>query len=102
MTQTDTMTVEVDKQSPSLLNQSNWLRGKVGNFTFEAMVFEIPSQYGIENGTVSKLFLCRTGSKYPVAEYDRGWCQDEEPSDPEVKAAVNAIVRHFHAPAEVE
>jgi len=102
MTQTDTMTVEVDKQSPSLLNQSNWLRGKVGNFSFEAMVFEIPSQYGIENGTVSKLVLRSDGSKRPVAEYDRGWNNDEEPTDPEIMAAVDAIVRHFQAPAKAK
>ena len=100
MPQTDTMTVEVDKQSPALLNQSNWLRGKVGNFTFEAMVFEIPSQYGIENGTVSKLVLRSDGSKRPVAEYDRGWNNDEEPTDPEIMAAVDAIVRHFQASDE--
>jgi hypothetical protein len=102
MAQTDTMTVEVDKHDPAFQNLGAWERGTVGNFTFEAKVFDTPSRFGIENGTVSKLALYRPGNKRPVAEYDRGWNNDEEPSDPKIMAAVDAIVRHFQAPAKAK
>ena len=71
----------------------NWVSGIVGKYDYQAMVFDEPSEYGIENGRVSKLVL-RLNRK-EVAQYDRGWESDTAPTDPDVNVAVDAIVRHY-------
>ena len=71
----------------------NWVSGIVGKYEYQAKVFEEPSEFGIENGRVSKLVLRL--HRCEVAQYDRGWESDIVPTDPDVKATVDAIVRHY-------
>ena len=52
-------------------NESNWVSCIVGNFTFEAKLFDSGSMFGINNGRV------RDTSKKEIVSYDRGW--DTEP-----------------------
>jgi len=64
-------------RSKKALSGGTWIIGKEDHdgaeFKFEALVFETPSQYGIENGKISKLFITLAGET--LVWYDRGWEQ---------------------------
>lgn len=44
-----------------------------GRFKIEAKVYDEPSQYGINNGRISKLWIQNKNSGKTIANYDRGW-----------------------------
>lgn len=48
-----------------------WEHGSYKNYTFEAKVYEQGSQFGINQGRISKLQI-KDDDKV-VAHYDRGW-----------------------------
>ena len=48
-----------------------WREFKKGDYSGVAKVFDEPSQYGINGGRVSKLWLEHKGQ--PILNYDRGW-----------------------------
>lgn len=54
--------------------EGNWVRGRLwGTVKFWAKIYVEPSDYGIENGHVSKL-ECRTMiMKTRIVNYDRSW-----------------------------
>ena len=58
-------------------NDSNWVKGNVGIYSFAAKLFNDGSRFGIDGGRVSKLSIFN-GSVCFV-HYDREW--DIEPSD---------------------
>ena len=57
-------------------------------FHYWMKVYEVPSQYGINGGKVSKLMLKRNGKI--VCNYDRGW--DIKPADPDAELAVELLL----------
>lgn len=57
-------------------------------FHYWMKVYEDPSQYGINEGKVSKLMLKRDGKI--VCNYDRGW--DIKPADPDTELAVGLLL----------
>lgn len=52
-----------------------WQKGTTADYEFEAKVYDEPSEYGIENGRVSKLWVYKVvnGKKQTAFNYDRGW-----------------------------
>ncbi|MCE8001004.1 MAG: hypothetical protein HEP70_19340 [Rhodobiaceae bacterium] len=69
---------------------SSWIEGRVismPGYTFHAKVFDTPSQYGIEGGTISKLDVRK--DDVLVMRYDRGW--DTDPKTPEHREALHRI-----------
>jgi hypothetical protein len=48
-----------------------WVNGIYGNYSFEAKMFDNPSEYGIAAGRISKLYIYDGPQK--LVEYDRGW-----------------------------
>lgn len=52
-----------------------WLEGTCGGYKFQAMVFDEPSIYGINDGRISKLFITPDPKNWSkcTTEYDRGW-----------------------------
>ena len=46
-----------------------WISGTIGDARFSAKVYDLGSDYGINGGRVSKLWI------RGVASYDRGWDQ---------------------------
>lgn len=60
---------------------SNWVSGKVGEYTFEAKLFDDASTYGINNGRISKLSIYNNDERMAkndffascIINYDRGW-----------------------------
>lgn len=58
------------------------------NYEIQLVRFDEPSQYGIRNGRISKLWIADADRK-EIVNYDRGW--DKRPATATVKAIVNAI-----------
>lgn len=53
-------------------NSSNWVHGICGEYNFDAKLFDDGSQFGINNGRVSKLSIAKYNGS-PDVNYDRGW-----------------------------
>ena len=75
-----------------------WYVGRVEKRHFEALVFAEPSQYGIEGGQVSKLYLWDGRPKKKrgkaLAVYERGWeLEPEEGVRPIVEMLVVELSR---------
>lgn len=68
-------------------NSSNWVSGKVNDYEFGAKLFDEGSNYGIDNGRVSKLSIYN--SEDTIVNYDRGW--DIEPKE-EHKEYYNSVM----------
>lgn len=49
---------------------NNWIEGEFEGCYFQAKVFDNPSDYGIENGSVSKLMVKKNNKV--IFNYDRG------------------------------
>ncbi len=62
-------------------DERGWIKGKIGRYTFSAKVFDLPSQFGIDGGRVSKLGIYddeqrkreRNYFAACIVNYDRGW-----------------------------
>lgn len=52
------------------------VKGTANGFDFTALVFAEPSEFGINQGRVSKLFLHR--DNVPAVVYDRKWEKEAE------------------------
>jgi hypothetical protein len=101
-------TKEITAEFTSFPFDSNWVSGKVGPFKFEAKLFDYGSQYGINNGRVSKLSIYMPEIIKPLSEsnnladnfrnffagclvnYDRGW--DIRPKK-NIKPYYDAVIR---------
>jgi len=63
-------------------NDSNWVKGEVGRFRFDAKLYNTPSRLGIDGGRVSTLAIF-DGEQFNHNDceiyYDRGW--DIEPNE---------------------
>jgi hypothetical protein len=86
------MEVRITGQHGSLAG-GLWYVGRAGNYHFEALVFAEPSQYGIDGGQVSKLYVWAAGARNKrgesLAAYERGW--ELEPEEG-VRGVVETLV----------
>lgn len=76
----------------------NWVGGELeysgATYKVQAKVFDEPSQYGINNGRISKLWVKEDG--YPVAiDYDRGWVDGVPPYNEDLLNFVMKEVEKF-------
>jgi len=72
-----------------------WYVGRVEKLHFEALVFTEPSQYGIDGGQVSKLYVWAGPKKKrgrALAAYERGW--ELEPGE-DVRQVVERLVEEL-------
>jgi len=69
-----------------------WSNGKIDGYEFLVKHFENGSEYGIDEGRISKLEI-RKGGK-PLVNYDRDW--DKKPKDAEVKAVYEIILKRYN------
>ncbi len=51
----------------------NWIIGTIDGLEFEAKVYDIPSEFGIDNGKVCKLDVYRDRDNGEIVAYERGW-----------------------------
>jgi len=77
---------------PAFQNLGNWTTGTVGKFKFAIKHFEEGSEFGINDGRISKLEIRKDGKI--VVNYDRGW--DIRPKDKETKDFYNALLNEYN------
>lgn len=65
----------------------NWKSETIDGIRFEAKVYDEKSEYGINNGNVSKLSISG------VADYDRGW--NKRPKTSYEKQLVKELLEYF-------
>ena len=76
------MNIEVTQKA------DGWMLGTIeGGYEWQAKVYEKPSEFGINGGRVSKLFIRPVGLGWQPAliSYDRGWDKRPETQDATVK-----------------
>lgn len=72
------MNIEVTQKA------DGWMLGTIeGGYEWQAKVYEKPSEFGINGGRVSKLFIRPVGLGWQPAliSYDRGWDKRPETQD---------------------
>lgn len=79
-------------------SNDNWIKGRKGKFKICAKVFREGSDFGINNGRISKLQVCDVsqehwGFEQCYVNYDRGW--DIRPNDPEAIEFLNGLLAAF-------
>ena len=67
--------------------KGHWQFGTVGGVMFNAEVYDEPSDFGINSGKVSKLWIDG------MANYDRGW--DKIPQTQKAFRRVKELVEYF-------
>ena len=72
----------------------NWTKGEMNGYTFYVKHYEEGSEYGIENGRISKLEIRKDGST--LVNYDRGWDIRLAETDKAVKEVYDAIIAEFN------
>lgn len=70
---------------------TNWTKGSVDGYDFTIKHFENGSDFGIDEGRISKLEIRKNGKI--LANYDRGW--DVEPNGA-VKNVYDKILANFN------
>lgn len=73
------------------INHGQWTKGTIKSmpgYRFEAKVFQAPSQFGIDNGVISKLHIRNRDGKV-VVNYDRGW--DKRPQTIQDRQAMQKV-----------
>jgi hypothetical protein len=71
-----------------------WLHGHLTrwpDYTFDAKVFDVGSEYGIEGGRISKLKVTHKGTE--IMNYDRGW--EQTPRSWKDKAVLKEVLAGF-------
>ena len=84
---------------------TNWCKGEIGKFKFEAKLFDVGSTFGIDNGRISKLMIWdekirqkkKNIFKAAIVNYDRGW--DIEPIKANKKYYESVKILLENAPA---
>lgn len=69
-----------------------WTKGTLNGYQFCIKHFEEGSEFGINNGRISKMTLSKDGKT--LANYDRGW--DVKPKDDETKMAYKALLKKYN------
>ena len=67
-----------------------WAYGKINGFEYQIKYFTEDSDYGINDGKISKLYL-KGGKGW--AFYDRGW--DCPPTTPEAEQACQELIARY-------
>ena len=69
-----------------------WSKGEIRGCKFEVKHFEQGSEWGIDGGRISKLWVTKDGIE--IASYDRGW--DVLPATDEAQEITSEIIQRFN------
>lgn len=79
--------------------ENDWILVEHGSgFKAQIRFYQEPSEFGIEEGRISKLCIADENDK-PVAEYDRGWSIKPPKSGP-AKVLYDALISLAREPGE--
>ena len=95
------------KEMKEVFNKDNWTRGVLymGNneeICYEVKHFETGSQYGIDNGRISKLFMIIEADPpflyydKDIVIYDRAWYLRPDESNEMVMSAYNTLIEKYN------
>jgi len=73
--------------------EGNWTMGTIDGFDFEVKHYQEGSEFGINGGRISKLWIGNKGQK-AAAWYERGW--GKKPHTTKERKAMNAIIERFN------
>ena len=71
-----------------------WTESKAG-YDYWVKHFEEGSEFGIEQGRISKLTIRRHGDTKNIANYDRGW-DIEVPDDKQIKEVYAVLIKKYN------
>ncbi len=86
------MNIEVTQKA------DGWMLGTIeGGYEWQAKVYEKPSEFGINGGRVSKLFIRPVGLGWQPAliSYDRGW--DKRPETQDAKVVFETLLNYLES-----
>ena len=86
------MNIEVTQKA------DGWMLGTIeGGYEWQAKVYEKPSEFGINGGRVSKLFIRPVGLGWQPAliSYDRGW--DKRPETQDAKVVFETLINYLES-----
>ena len=86
------MKLTITNKRPAAMGNGTFYTGTIDGCEFQAKVYDLPSNFGINEGRVSKLLLRSTDGS-PFAAYDRGW--DILPRTQEQLDMLQAVLDHF-------
>lgn len=66
-----------------------WMADRIGEYTYQANVYDFPSAHGINSGRICRLWVFDRARRATVADYDRGW--NKEPADAAAREVVARI-----------
>lgn len=69
-----------------------WTKGTIEGYNFCIKHFEKGSEFGIDEGRISKLEIRRNGKI--IANYDRGW--DIRPANKDVKKVYDQLLKTYN------
>jgi hypothetical protein len=86
--------LEVRVKLSSLGNEWIDIRDSTTGYRAQVRFFEEPSEFGIDEGRISKLWIADKDDK-PVVEYDRGWSVEPPKSGParELYVGITSLAR---------
>ena len=86
------MNIEVTQKA------DGWMLGTIeGGYEWQAKVYEKPSEFGINGGRVSKLFIRPVGLGWQptLISYDRGW--DKRPETQDAKVVFETLLNYLES-----
>ena len=81
-------------------NRGNWIEGTINGARFHAKVYGEGSEFGINEGRVSKLWVRDEGKKQTILNYERGW--DVRPKLAAERRLLEALLAYLEALPTIE
>ena len=75
--------------------RDGWIIGTVGGYSFQAKIYDEGSEFGIDEGRVSKLWVRDEATRQTVINYERGW--DVQPKTAAHRHALDALLAYLAA-----
>jgi len=76
-------------------NRAGWIEGTIDSLRFQAKVYDEGSEFGINEGRVSKLWVCNEAQRQIIMCYERGW--DVSPKTAAERRLLEALLAYLEA-----
>ena len=81
-------------------NRGGWIEGTINGIRFQAKVYDEGSEFGINEGRVSKLWVRDENQRQTVLNYERGW--DVRPNTAAEHRLLEALLGYLEALPTIE
>jgi hypothetical protein len=76
-------------------NREGWVEGTINGYRFHAKAYDEGSEFGLNQGRVSKLWIRDDAQAQTIANYERGW--DVRPRKATDRRVLEALVEYLEA-----